>query len=64
MLLEHLGKHFKEAKDTENAELFFSKSRDVKDRAQVIHDSVLRTENLSEDIQKRQRRKRLDRRTR
>ncbi len=55
MLLEHLSRQFKELKDHKAAALFREKAREVKDRARVIHDSVLNTELLSEDTRRENR---------
>jgi two-component system chemotaxis response regulator CheB len=53
MLLEHLGKHFKESKQAKSAQRFFKKAQEARDMAQVIHQAILKTENLSEDLQRK-----------
>ena len=52
MLLEHLGNYFKKERQAKSSRLFFAKAREMKSRAQIIHDSVLQSENLSTDIRR------------
>lgn len=52
MLLEQLGDHFKKERQTKSSRLFFAKAKEMKARAQIIHDSVLQSENLSVDIRR------------
>ena len=52
MLLENIGHHFKKERQPKSSRLFFAKAKEMKARAQIIHDSVLRSENLSEDIRR------------
>ena len=52
MLLEHLGRHYQQAKETKISGLFFAKAEQAKGIAKVIHESVLKTESLSEDLQR------------
>ena len=52
MLLENIGGHFKNKRQAKSSQLFFAKAKEMKARAQIIHDSVLQSENLSEDIRR------------
>jgi two-component system chemotaxis response regulator CheB len=51
MLLDQIAQHFRKRKQTKTVQLFARKAHEVRNRARVIHDSVLETEQLSEDIQ-------------
>jgi len=50
MLLNKLGQHFEQTDQEDIAETFFQKAAMIKDRSQVVHDSVLQQEILSGDI--------------
>ncbi len=50
MLLEKIGSHYKERGNATTAELFFSKAREHKERARVVHDSVFQQDIISEAI--------------
>ena len=50
MLLNHLGDHYKKAGNKKMASRFFSKAKEIAKRAQIIHDSVLTQQLLSEDV--------------
>ena len=49
MLLDHMGRHFAEEKQTELASLYFEKSGEAKQRVDIIREAVLRHEHLSTD---------------
>lgn len=50
MLLSQLGKIIKDSGHSDISDLFYEKSRETSDRAQMIHDSLFTIDNLSEDI--------------
>jgi two-component system, chemotaxis family, protein-glutamate methylesterase/glutaminase len=50
MLLRSIEKHFKEFGDHKTATLFADKAEEASHRARIIHDSVFRQEQYSEDI--------------
>lgn len=52
MLLEQLGNQFKKERQSRSSNIFFAKAKEMKARAQIIHDSVLKSENLSVDIRR------------
>ena len=51
MLLNNIGQHFSHTHQPDTAELFFRKSQEIAKQARVIHDSILKHELLSGDIQ-------------
>ena len=51
MLLHNLGLHFVETLQTEVAALFFSKADQTGRQARVVHESILKHESLSGDLQ-------------
>ena len=51
MLLQHLGHHFEENTQTEVADLFFRKADETGKQARVVHESILKHEALSGDLQ-------------
>jgi two-component system, chemotaxis family, protein-glutamate methylesterase/glutaminase len=50
ILMNHIANHFDESGEIESAEIFRQKAKDNGKRARVIHDSVFKTERLSEDV--------------
>ena len=60
LLLLEIGKHFKEIGRAGDAEAFLRRAKEVKERAQIVHDSVLRQKLISGDL-KFDRRKNTDR---
>jgi two-component system chemotaxis response regulator CheB len=56
MVLDKIGTHFKEQGQPKIGKVFLKKSKEMDKRAQVIHDSVLTQELLSEDIRHKKRR--------
>lgn len=50
MLLEHLGKHYTDAGQLDNAERFFAKARQMAGRARAIQAAIMEEESLSKDI--------------
>jgi hypothetical protein len=50
LLLLEIGKHFKEIGRAGDAEAFLSRAKEVKERAQIVHDSVLRQKLISGDL--------------
>lgn len=50
MLLTRLGQHFEKLNHDDVAQVFFQKSKLIKKRSQVVHDSVFSQELLSGDI--------------
>jgi two-component system chemotaxis response regulator CheB len=50
MLLEQIGKHFADKGEARVAQLFIRKAQKNRVRAQVIHDSVMTEQRLSEDL--------------
>ena len=51
MLLHNLGMHFTETQQTKVAELFFRKADQTGQQARVVHESILKHEALSGDLQ-------------
>ena len=51
MLLHNIGMHFVETMQTEVAALFFSKADQTGRQARVVHESILKHESLSGDLQ-------------
>ena len=51
MLLHNIGMHFSETLQTAVAELFFSKADQTGRQARVVHESILKHESLSGDLQ-------------
>jgi two-component system chemotaxis response regulator CheB len=51
MLLHNIGMHFVETLQTEVAALFFSKADQTGRQARVVHESILKHESLSGDLQ-------------
>ena len=49
MLLNHMGEHFSESKQTRLAVLYFQKAREAQQRAQVVRKAIFDHERLSED---------------
>ena len=50
LLLLEIGKHFKEIGRAGDAEAFLRRAKEVKERAQIVHDSVLRQKLISGDL--------------
>lgn len=50
MLFQQVGDNFKKAGNEETADLFLTKAKESKERAQIIHDSIFKTEIVSEDM--------------
>jgi two-component system chemotaxis response regulator CheB len=50
ILLLHIAKHLKELGHRKHAAIFISKSEEASHRARIIHDSVFKQEQYSEDI--------------
>ena len=51
MLLHNVGMHFVTQHQTEVAELFFQKAEETGKQARVVHDSILKHESISGDLQ-------------
>jgi Flp pilus assembly protein TadD len=49
MLLNHMGQHLVQAGDTDRAEVFFAKARQLEQRSGTFHADVLNHESLSGD---------------
>jgi two-component system, chemotaxis family, protein-glutamate methylesterase/glutaminase len=49
MLLNHMGQHLQQAGDTDRAETFFAKARELEKRSKTFHNTVLKHESLSGD---------------
>jgi len=49
MLLDHMGRHLKEAGDPGRARTFFAKARELEKRSRTFHEAVLEHESLSGD---------------
>jgi len=49
MLLDHMGKHLKEAGDPNRAKTFFAKARELETRSRTFHAAALEHESLSGD---------------
>jgi two-component system chemotaxis response regulator CheB len=50
LLLLEIGKHFKEIGRPQDAEVFLTRAKEVKKRAQIVHDSVLSQKLISGDL--------------
>jgi two-component system chemotaxis response regulator CheB len=50
MLLDNIADHFEDLKNKNAAEIFRARAKETADRARIIHDSVLRQDQYSEDI--------------
>jgi two-component system chemotaxis response regulator CheB len=51
MLLQNLGTHFADDQQAAVAQLFFRKANEVGRQARIVHDSILKHEALSGDLQ-------------
>jgi two-component system chemotaxis response regulator CheB len=51
MLLANLGKHFEQDKQPKVADLFFRRAEQAGKQARTIHESILKQERLSSDLQ-------------
>ena len=50
LLLIEIGKHSKEIGRADDAEVFLRRAKEVKERAQIVHDSVLNQKLISADL--------------
>jgi two-component system chemotaxis response regulator CheB len=50
MLLDNIADHFEDLNNKNAAEIFRARAKETADRARIIHDSVLRQDQYSEDI--------------
>jgi len=51
LLLVEIGKHFKEIGRAGDGEVFLRRAKEVKERAQIVHDSVLSQKLISADLE-------------